>query len=172
MMSLQNKLFASLYCPSGPYCIRCWLSDPQTTCVSDALGPTQYRLYTVHKDLERTQKIFTKKVLGENYYIFSEACKIFLLEIIEESRKKNTFDFAKQFICIGKMLELLSKKKHFYNVDTIKPKYYKVNHAKTKIYQNSPIITMQKLSNQEIKYLKMHCDFQPNSLIFNCFAHK
>ena len=103
------------------------------------------------RDLERTQKTFTKLVLGEKYSTYSEACKILSLEMLGERRKKLTLDFVKQSILNGKMLDLLPKKKHLHNMETRKPDYYKVNHAKTKRYQNSPIISIQKLLNQERK---------------------
>ena len=103
------------------------------------------------KDLERTQKTFTKLILGDKYTTYQEACKTLFLESLEDRRQKLTLTFAKQSLLNEKMLDLLPKRKQLHQMNTRKPDYYKVFRAKTKRYQNSPVILMQKLINQERK---------------------
>ena len=100
-------------------------------------------------DLERLQKTFCKLVLEEDFSTYNEALLTLGLQKLTERRQKLTLDFAKRSISddILRDLFLLKKKRH--EMATRNTEKYRVNHANTNRYKNSPIPTMQNMLNKE-----------------------
>ena len=69
------------------------------------------------EDLERTQKIFCKLVLGNSYKTYHEAFKTLNFETLKTRRQKLTLKFANQSLADGKLREFfpLRTKRHLLN---------------------------------------------------------
>ena len=102
------------------------------------------------KDLECTQKSFCKLVLQENYTNYKSALNILSLESLEKRRKTLTLKFAKTSIADGHFPGLILKTKPR-KILTRNQEYYQVTHAHTERYRKSPILTMQRLLNEDKK---------------------
>ena len=102
------------------------------------------------KDLERTQKNFCKLVLQDNYKTYKNALDILHLETLEKRRKTLTLKFAKTSIANGHFTGLISKKKPR-KLITRNHEFYEVTRAHTERYRKSPILTMQRLLNEDKK---------------------
>ena len=90
-------------------------------------------------DLERTQKIFCKLVLEEDYTNYKKALKILHLLTLDERQKSLTLQFAEIGIKNGTMNDLFPHKRKIHSMETRKGNYFKITHANTKRFQNSPI---------------------------------
>ena len=95
-------------------------------------------------DLGRTQKTFAI------YKIYNEALLHLGLQNLELRRTRLSLDFAKRILADGHFGDLLKKRK-LGPMKLRKRNYYKVTHADTEGLKNSPIITMQKLLNEDKK---------------------
>ena len=100
-------------------------------------------------DLERTQKIFLKIVLQENYKNYENALNLSHLETLEARRTRQTLKFAKASLADGHFHDLIKKKKIAKGPHTRKREPYKVTFAHTDRFRKSPILTMQRLLNQD-----------------------
>ena len=89
--------------------------------------------------LERTQKNFCKLVLEENFSTYHEALAVLGLQNLTERRQKLALDFARRSISddILKDLFLIKRKRH--EMATRNTEQYRVNHANTNRYKNSPL---------------------------------
>jgi hypothetical protein len=100
-------------------------------------------------DLERTQKTFCKLILEEKYVSYFESLQVLGLQTLKERRKMLTLRFIKQSLADGHFHDLFPKRKKIHTMGTRKSEKFKVFHANTNRYKNSPIITMQRLLNEE-----------------------
>jgi hypothetical protein len=100
-------------------------------------------------DLERTQKTFTKLVLEEDYRTYKEALITLGLCSLQDRRKALTLRFIKQSLADGHFTDLFPKRKFQHNMEKRQKEEFQVFRAHTSRYQNSPILTMQKLLNTE-----------------------
>ena len=100
------------------------------------------------KDLERTQKTFVKLILEEDYETYKKALKLLHLETLEARRKTLSLTFIKRSLADGKLRDLFPLRKKNHMMETRKNEKYKVTHAHTERFKNSPIITLQKLLNE------------------------
>ena len=98
-------------------------------------------------DLERTQKTFCKLVLEEKYQTYEQALDNLGLESLKSRRKHLTLSFAKRSLGDGLLRDLFPKRVKPPNMKTRKSEPFKVNHANTEQYRNSPILTMQRMLN-------------------------
>ena len=98
-------------------------------------------------DLERTQKTFCKLVLEEDYQNYNNALKILHLQTLDQRRKILTLKLAETGIKNGTMNDLFPHKKKTHNMTTRSGDYYKITHANTKRFQNSPVLAMQRMLN-------------------------
>ena len=89
-------------------------------------------------------------VLQENYKTYNEALLHLGLQNLELRRKRLSLDFAKRSLADGHFGDLF-KKRNLGDMKLRKRNYYKVTHANTERFKNSPIITMQKLLNEDKK---------------------
>ena len=99
------------------------------------------------KDLEQTQKSFTKLVLQENYTTYKSALVSLDLESLEKRRQKLPLRFAKTSIADGHFKGLILKKNHKKGPNTRHQEHYQVTRAYTERFRNSPIVNMQRLLN-------------------------
>ena len=101
------------------------------------------------EDLERTQKSFAKLVLEENYTTYLNSINFLGLETLEARRKNLTLKFAKDSLADGHFTDLIQKKQRYNGPNIRKKEYYNVTFAHTERYRNSPILTMQRLLNED-----------------------
>ena len=94
------------------------------------------------------QKIFDKLVLRENYTTCLEALKNLRPDQLKLKREKLTLAFAKSSLGNGKLWDLFPIRKKPHIINTRRPEKYVVQHANTERLKNSPILTMQRLLNQ------------------------
>ena len=99
-------------------------------------------------DLERTQIFFAKLVLGDSYTTYFEALNILQLDPLVLRRKKLTLGFVKRSLADGKLRDLFPVRKKPHIMNTRRPEKYIVQHAHTERLKNSPILTMQRLLNE------------------------
>ena len=104
-------------------------------------------------DLERTQKTFAKLILQEEYRSYNEALRHLGLQNLEDRRKSLTLAFAKRSLADGHFSDLFKKRKPNSTIETRFRDFYEVTHANTERFKNSPVITMQRLLNEERKQL-------------------
>ena len=103
------------------------------------------------KDLERTQHNFAKFVLQGKYTTYKSALISLGLDSLEERRKKLTLAFAQTSTADGHFRGLISKKRPRNGPKTRNQEFYQVTKAHTERFWNSPIITMQRLLNEDKK---------------------
>ena len=97
------------------------------------------------KDLERTQKVAFRIMLGSNYSCYQDALKFTGLEALAEKRQKLCFNFAKKCVRNEATAWMFPEKCQL--VDTRYPEKFCVTKAKTDRLGNSAIPYMQKLLN-------------------------
>ena len=100
-------------------------------------------------DLERTQKSFAKLVLQEKYTNYFEALDLLGLQTLKLRRKTLTLRFIKRSLADGHFRDLFPIRKPDHIMKKRNSDFYKVTHANTERFRHSPIITMQKLLNEE-----------------------
>ena len=123
------------------------LSVLDQSCVVWGSGLTRENI----NDLERTQKTFTKLVLQERFRTYNEALVDLGLQNLEDRRKSLTLSFAKRSLADGHFSDLIKKRNPSHRMKTRKREYYEVTHANTERLKNSPVITMQRLLNEDRK---------------------
>ena len=116
----------------------------EQTCVVWDSGLTNQNI----EDLERTQKMFVKLIMEENYQNYTSSLKFLNLETLETRRKKLSVKFAKTSISDGHFADLFQKRTKTHKMETRNIDKYKVFHANTGHYKNSPILTMQRMLNE------------------------
>ena len=99
---------------------------------------------------EDTKK-FCKLVLEEDYRNYKNALQIFQLQTIDERRNLLTLQFAETGIKNRTMNNLFPHRKKSHIMKTRKDNYYKITHANTKRFQDSPILAMQRMLNNKHK---------------------
>ena len=120
----------------------------EQTCVLWDSGLTEQN----RNDLERTQKTFTKLVLQENYENYTSALDILQLETLESRRKFLSLKFAKSSLADGLLRDLFPIKTKAHSMKTRRKNKYKIFHANTERFKNSPVLTMQRMLNKEAQY--------------------
>ena len=105
------------------------------------------------EDLEKTQKSFVRLITNEKYFYYNTALHSLGLVTLSERRKYLTSRFAETSIADGILSDLFPLRKNHHKMKTCHSEYFKVIHANKKVYQQSPIITMQKLMNERKKSL-------------------
>ena len=103
------------------------------------------------KDLERTQKNFTKLALQENFTTYKNALLSLGLESLEKRRKKLILKFAKTSLADGHLKGLILKKNPRKGPQTRHKEYFQVTRAHTERFKKSPILTMQRFLNEDSK---------------------
>ena len=117
----------------------------EQTCVVWDSGLTKENI----QDLERTQKTFVKLILEENYKNYQCSLQTLQLETLEERRKNISLNFAKTSIADGHFSDLFPIRNKTHPMKKRKIKKFKVFHAHTERYRNSPILSMQRMLNDE-----------------------
>ena len=87
--------------------------------------------------------------MEEDYKTYENAFNILHLETLESRRTKQTLSVAKTSLADGHFHDLIKKKKTRKGLHTRKKEHYNVTFAHTDRYRRSPILTMQRLLNQD-----------------------
>ena len=82
---------------------------------------------------------------------YSHSLEVLGLEKFETRRKMLTLRFAKSGIEDGILNDLFPHKSKYHKMETRKEEHYKVTHAHTERFRNSPILTMQRMLNNDIR---------------------
>ena len=101
------------------------------------------------RDLERTQKTFVKLVLEESYRNYETALEALQLDSLEKRRKTISLNFAKTAIADGHFSDLFPRRTKNHPMTRRDKSKYKVFKAHTERYKNSPILTMQRMLNNQ-----------------------
>ena len=105
-------------------------------------------------DLERVQKIALKIILKEDFRNYEHALNTLELEKLTIRREHLCLKFAQKCLKNPKMAKLFPPNKKEHNMKTRESEHFDVFHANTKRLQQSPIIYMQKLLNNEVRRKK------------------
>ena len=98
------------------------------------------------QDLERCQ-IYAMKIICKNYTSYKASLRKMNMEDLESRRLKLLTRFSKKSVQHEKMRSFFQPNINTYN--TRKKEKYKVTQANTKRFQNSCIINMQKIENEQ-----------------------
>ena len=98
-------------------------------------------------DLERVQKSALKIILKEQYITYDQALETLMLASLSERRKKLCLKFAKNCTKNNLTSELFPLNPPTKSRGKAKEKY-KVTHANTARYQDSPVPYLQRLLNE------------------------
>ena len=106
-------------------------------------------------DLERVQKSALKIILKQRYKDYPNALKLLELDTLKQRREQLCLSFA--LICLKhpKFKKMFPENEKKHEMNTRENEKFKVHFAFTKRLQNSPIIYMQKLLNQNEKDIKI-----------------
>lgn len=99
-------------------------------------------------NLERTQKTFTKLVLGNRYTTYEEALVKVNLVSLAERRHKLCLKFAKSGLRNNKLNDLLKRKNKRHTMKTRKTEKFKVEFSNTERWRKSAILYLQSLLNE------------------------
>ena len=102
-------------------------------------------------DLERIQKSALKIILQQRYKNYSDAMKLLELDTLKQRREQLCLSFALKCLKHPKFKKMFPENQKEHEMSTRDKEKYKVQFALTKRLQNSPIIFMQKLLNQNEK---------------------
>ena len=116
------------------YCLSLW---EQSCVVSGLSGENE-------KYPERCKKKFCKLVLQEKYISYNNALSTLRLQILEEQQKSKISEIHTKKPSRWKLPWSFYKKKKKHIMITRTNEKYRVQHAITVIFRNSPILTMQR----------------------------
>ena len=102
-------------------------------------------------DLERAQKSALKIILRNKYKNYQNALNLLELESLENRRNFLCLKFAKKALKNKKMKSLFIHNTKSDEMETRNQYHFNINNANTSRLQNSPIIYMQKLLNDDTK---------------------
>ena len=100
-------------------------------------------------DLERVQKCALKIILKENYKNYQQALNLIELESLENRREFLCLKFAKKSLKNKKMKSVFIPNIKSHEMNTRNQLNFNINNANTTRLQNSPIIYMQRLLNED-----------------------
>ena len=86
--------------------------------------------------------------MEENYENYTSSLKFLNLETLENRRKNLLLKFARNTLSDGHFRDLFPRRTKTHQMETRKLDKYKVFHANTERYKNSPILTMQRMLNR------------------------
>ena len=101
------------------------------------------------KDLERTQKVALKIILGTDYITYVDALNVLGLETLKARRTRLSLNFAKK--CVKNETTSWMFPLRQLQVETRNPEKFYVTKARTDRLANSAIPYMQKLLNSNWK---------------------
>ena len=100
-------------------------------------------------DLERVQKSAVKVILQEQYIGYQNGLARLELENLNQRRENLCLEFARKCTKHEKLKHMFPRNKKEHQMDTRYTEVYKVQHANTSRLQNSAIIYMQRLLNDD-----------------------
>ena len=99
-------------------------------------------------DLERVQKSAVRIMLGSNYRGYKKSLNLSQIDTLKDRRDQLCLNFAQKCIKNPKTRHMFPEKEKNHQMLTRNPEKFKVEHANTKRFKNSPIIYMQNLLNK------------------------
>ena len=99
-------------------------------------------------DLERVQKSALKIILKDNYKNYTNALNFLEFETLKDRREYLCLHFAKKSVRNDKFKDLLPVNTKFHKMSTRNYEKFHINNVNTARLENSPVIFMQKLLNQ------------------------
>ena len=103
------------------------------------------------EDIERIQKSALKLILRQRYKTYENALNIMELESLKDRREYLNLKFAKSCIKNEKMQQYFRPVEKIHNMMTRNKSKFEVFKAKRKRLQNSPIIHMQRILNEDYR---------------------
>ena len=100
-------------------------------------------------DLERIQKSAIKVILQEKFTGYKQGLALLGLEDLNTRRKNLCLDFAKKCVKNPKLAHMFPKNSKSHKMNTRNNEIYEVQHANTGRLQDSAIIYMQNLLNED-----------------------
>jgi hypothetical protein len=100
-------------------------------------------------DLERVQKSAIKVILQDKFKGYKQGLAQLGLEDLSSRRKNLCLDFARKCVKNPKLTHMFPKNPKSHIMNTRKNEIFEVHHANTGRYQDSAIIYMQKLLNED-----------------------
>ena len=88
-------------------------------------------------------------VLKEEYTDYKSALLTLQLETLEIRRKTLSLNFAKSSLADGLLRDLFPLQRKAHLMKTRSKDKYKITHANTERFKNSPVLTMQRMLNRE-----------------------
>ena len=89
---------------------------------------------------------------------------------LQDRRKSLTLPFVKQSLANGHFADLFPKRKFQHDMEKRQKEEFQVFWAHTSRYQNSPILTMQRLLNTEEQQLIYRVTYSHAVWFFNCMT--
>ena len=102
-------------------------------------------------DIERIQKVSLKIILKGNYLNYENALKILDLSTLEDRRNELSLTFAQKCLKNPKMKGLFPPNNRTHDMTPRHHEHFQVFRANTERMKKSPIISMQKLLNKNIR---------------------
>ena len=102
-------------------------------------------------DLERVQKSAIKVILQDEYKGYKNGLAQLGIEDLKSRREYLCLEFAKKCVKSKKLQHMFPKTKKEHKMNTRNEDVYLVQHANTGRLQDSAIIYMQKLLNEDLK---------------------
>ena len=103
------------------------------------------------RDIERTQKVALRVILGQNYISYENSLQLTGLDTLTSRRKKISLNFAKKCVKNEKTQWMFPLNKRTCTMETRHPEKFKVIKEKIEKLTNSTIPYMQRLLNAEFK---------------------
>ena len=120
--------------------------------------------------LKGQKKTFTKLLFEEDYRSYNEALLTLGLCSLQDRKKAMTLRFAKQSLADGHFANLFPKRRFQLEIEKRQKEEFQVFWAHTSRYQNSPILTMQRLLNTEEQQLIYRVTYSHAVWFFNCMT--
>ena len=154
------------YCPNEQHISvnldQCPFRQSKITLVGSNFGPFKSivvernfgpsRITVVDRNFGPSKTMIVDRYFGhpkENYTTYINSLKFLGLETLEARRKNLTLKFAKDSLADGHFTDLIQKKQRYNGPNIRKKEYNNVTFAHTERYKNSPILTMQRLLNED-----------------------
>ena len=100
------------------------------------------------EDLERIQKCAVRIILKDRYTTYQNGLNYLQMDKLSERRKQLCLKFAYKSLENSRLKDLFPVRKKKHEMNTRYQDKYEVQYAKTSRLQNSPVIYMQKLLNE------------------------
>ena len=126
-----------------------WLGKHQLYESKQHFHSTLPFFYRIFSKLERVQKSAIKVILQDKFKGYKQGFAQLGLEDLSSRRKNLCLDFARKCVKNPKLTHMFPKNPKSHIMNTRKNEIFEVHHANTGRFQDSAIIYMQKLLNED-----------------------